>query len=124
MPPYAVGKRTALHGRHTGSSGVVGQRSARAAAGIESAIATSAAFMIDRSITVLQKARNRQAPFDADVAVVAVRTAILDHRLTEADLSARGVAEHLGLTTSVFYHHYGSFELFLYAVSVSGLGWL
>jgi AcrR family transcriptional regulator len=73
---------------------------------------------------VLQKARNRQAPFDADAAVVAVRTAILDHRLTEAKLSARGVAEHLGLTTSVFYHHYGSFELFLYAVSVSGLGWL
>src|SRR6187551_1128501 len=117
MPAYAVGNKTALHGRHTGSSGVVGQRSARAAAGTDSAITTSIdlgdGFMIGVSITVLQKARKRQAPFDAGAAVVAVRTAILDHRLGEADLSARGVADLLGLTTSVFYHHYGSFELFL-----------
>jgi AcrR family transcriptional regulator len=56
--------------------------------------------------------------------VLAVRTAILDGRIVEQSLSARGVADFLGLTTSVFYHHYGSFELFLYAVSVSGLAWL
>ncbi|HEU0031394.1 MAG TPA: WHG domain-containing protein [Kofleriaceae bacterium] len=50
-----------------------------------------------------------------------MRTAILDGRLAEADLSARCVAKFLGLTTSVFYHHYGSFELFLYRVSIAGL---
>jgi AcrR family transcriptional regulator len=48
-----------------------------------------------------------------------VRDAIVAGKLR--DLSARSVARHLGLTTSVFYHHFGSFELFLYAVSISGL---
>jgi AcrR family transcriptional regulator len=50
-----------------------------------------------------------------------VRTAIIEGRIGAGDLSARSVAGFLGLTTSVFYHHYGSFELFLYAVSVAGL---
>lgn len=68
---------------------------------------------------MLQKARNR--PFDPDAAVLRVRTAIVAGRLDRKDLSARSVARFLGLTTSVFYHHYGSFELFLYAVSVAGL---
>lgn len=69
---------------------------------------------------MLQRAR-KSRPFDADAAVLRVRDAIVDGTLTEAHLSARSVASFLGLTTSVFYHHFGSFELFLYAVSVSGL---
>jgi AcrR family transcriptional regulator len=53
--------------------------------------------------------------------VLAVRDAILAGRLGASDLTAHAVARFLGLTTSVFYHHYGSFELFLYEVSVAGL---
>jgi len=70
---------------------------------------------------VLQKGGNQPRPFDADRAVLAVRNAIADGTLGADDLTARRVAEFLGLTTSVFYHHFGSFELFLYAVSISGL---
>jgi AcrR family transcriptional regulator len=72
-----------------------------------------------RNITVLQKSRSK--PFDARAAVIRVRDAIVAGKLGQEDLSARVVAKHLGLTTSVFYHHYGSFELFLYKVSVAGL---
>jgi AcrR family transcriptional regulator len=71
---------------------------------------------------VLQKATSK--PFDPAAAVVRVRDAIVAGKLTADDLSARNVARFLGLTTSVFYHHYGSFELFLYKVAVAGLALL
>ena len=70
---------------------------------------------------MLQKARNG---FDTRAAVLDVRAAIVDGRLGGDDLTARSVARFLGLTTSVFYHHYGSFELFLYEVSIAGLSLL
>jgi AcrR family transcriptional regulator len=53
--------------------------------------------------------------------VLQVRDAILSGKLEHEDLTARSVAKFLGLTTSVFYHHFASFELFLYEVSVAGL---
>jgi AcrR family transcriptional regulator len=68
---------------------------------------------------VLQKLPAR--PFDPAAAVVRVRDAIVAGKLGADDLGARNVARFLGLTTSVFYHHFGSFELFMYKVSVSGL---
>ncbi len=74
---------------------------------------------------MLQKTGNHHPrPFDPDAAVLRVRDAILGGELTGRDLSARTLASFLGLTTSVFYHHFGSFELFLYAVSISGLSLL
>lgn len=36
-------------------------------------------------------------------------------------LSARKLSAHLGKTTSMFYHRWGSFEVFLYDVSQAGL---
>jgi AcrR family transcriptional regulator len=68
---------------------------------------------------VLQKSQSK--PFEPATALVRVRDAIVTGQLRREDLSARSVARFLGLTTSVFYHHYGSFELFLYKVSVAGL---
>ena len=78
---------------------------------------------------MLQRSRNgrrrsgkrRPRPFDAAAAVLRVRAALYHDELASEDLTARTVARFLGLTTSVFYHHFGSFELFLYAVSISGL---
>ena len=41
--------------------------------------------------------------------------------LGREDLSARSVAKALGQTTGFLYHHWGSFDAFLF--EVSGLGW-
>jgi len=41
-------------------------------------------------------------------------------KLTRSDLTARTLAQFLGQTTSVLYHHFGSLEGFLYAVSIEG----
>ena len=65
--------------------------------------------------------KSQTKPFDPTGALVRVRDAIVAGKLGRDNLSARNVARFLGLTTSVFYHHYGSFELFLYKVSITGL---
>jgi AcrR family transcriptional regulator len=41
--------------------------------------------------------------------------------LSAADLTARGLGQALGKTTSVLYHHYGSLDGFLFVVGQSGM---
>lgn len=52
--------------------------------------------------------------------VTQVREALARGELTEADLTARKLSAFLGRTTSVLYHHWGSLDGFLYAVSQDG----
>jgi len=52
-----------------------------------------------------------------DEAPVQVCDALLDGTLGAPDLTARRLSAHLGKTTSVLYHHWGSLDGFLYAVS-------
>ncbi len=49
-----------------------------------------------------------------------IRDAIIRGELTPAKLSARSLAAYLGKTTSVLYHHWGSVDGVLFAVSESG----
>ena len=58
---------------------------------------------------------------DAYAAVVQVRDELAAGTLDVSELSARRLGRRLGVTTSAFYHHFGSFERFLYQVSISGL---
>jgi AcrR family transcriptional regulator len=53
--------------------------------------------------------------------VIQVRDALREGRLPAEQLTARGIGEHLGKTTSVVYHHYGSLDLFLFEVGQAGL---
>jgi AcrR family transcriptional regulator len=53
-------------------------------------------------------------------AVERIRLAIERGELEAADLTARKVAAMLGKTTSLLYHHWGSFDVFLYDVAQSG----
>ncbi|MBW2461843.1 MAG: WHG domain-containing protein [Deltaproteobacteria bacterium] len=52
-----------------------------------------------------------------DEAPVQVCDALLDGTLGAPDLTARRLGAHLGKTTSVLYHQWGSLDGFLYAVS-------
>ncbi|MFO0660663.1 MAG: WHG domain-containing protein [Polyangiaceae bacterium] len=56
-----------------------------------------------------------------DEAVTRVRLALESGELTADDLTARQLGAFLGQTTSVLYHHWGSLDGFLWAVSLSGL---
>lgn len=49
-----------------------------------------------------------------------VYRALIAGQLDDADLSARRIAKLLGKTTSVVYHHFGSLDGFLFAVSQRG----
>jgi AcrR family transcriptional regulator len=67
--------------------------------------------------------RKRHAEPPPDVArqlVTRVRQAIEAGELGAGDLTARALSAFLGQTTSVLYHHFGSLEGFLYAVSIEG----
>lgn len=55
----------------------------------------------------------------AHEAVHRVRDALHAGVLSTGDLTARGLAQYLGATTSLFYHHFGSLDGFLSAVSRS-----
>ena len=57
---------------------------------------------------------------DVDDLVLAVRDALQTGELGAADLTARTLGRYLGKTTSVLYHHFGSLDGFLFAVSQSG----
>jgi AcrR family transcriptional regulator len=50
-----------------------------------------------------------------------VRDALKAGKLRAEDLTARGLGEFLGKTSSVLYHHWGSLDRFLYAVSRASL---
>ena len=52
-----------------------------------------------------------------DKAVARVREGLESGALTSGDLTARRLAEYLGGTTSLLYHHFGSLDGFLRAVS-------
>lgn len=56
----------------------------------------------------------------AEESVRRVYQALEAGTLDEAALTARALAEHLGQTTSLLYHHFGSLDGFLYAVSIAG----
>jgi len=49
-----------------------------------------------------------------------IREGLASGELTAADLTARKLAAFLGRTTSVLYHHWGSLDGLLYAVSQDG----
>jgi len=53
-------------------------------------------------------------------AVLAVRDALAVGTLDASDLTARKLSAFLGKTTSVLYHHWGSLNGFLFAVSQAG----
>jgi AcrR family transcriptional regulator len=55
-----------------------------------------------------------------DAAATRVRRALEQGELRASDLTARQLATFLGQTTSVLYHHWGSLDGFLFAVSMSG----
>src|SRR4051794_25353715 len=55
-----------------------------------------------------------------DAAALRVRKALESGELRASDLTARQLATFLGQTTSILYHHWGSLDGFLYAVSMSG----
>lgn len=57
-------------------------------------------------------------------AVRTLRDALAEGELEWDDLTARGVAEFLGATTSVVYHHWGSLDALLFDVSKAGYEWL
>jgi AcrR family transcriptional regulator len=52
-----------------------------------------------------------------------VRDALIAGKLRAEDLSARGLGKFLGKTSSVLYHHWGSLDRFLYAVSRASLAY-
>jgi AcrR family transcriptional regulator len=58
---------------------------------------------------------------NAEAAVLRVRDALISGKLGAEDLSARGLGKFLGKTSSVLYHHWGSLDRFLYAVSRASL---
>lgn len=68
---------------------------------------------------MIRTARSRRSPF-RETAVLRVRDDLARGRLGAADLSARRLARYFKQTTSIFYHHFGSFERFLYRVSTAG----
>jgi len=55
-----------------------------------------------------------------DEAIRAVRDDLAAGRLRADDLTARRIGAHLGKTTSVLYHHWGSLDGFLFAVAQDG----
>ncbi|MEL6177996.1 MAG: hypothetical protein AAFS10_03540, partial [Myxococcota bacterium] len=57
---------------------------------------------------------------DPAALVERVLNAVMDGEWAQDDLTARRVGAFLGKTTSVFYHHWGSFEGFLYTVQRLG----
>ncbi len=65
-------------------------------------------------------AGRRAQPEVAAALVERVYHALASRKLTRADLTARTLGQFLGQTTSVLYHHFGSLEGFLYAVSIHG----
>ncbi|MCC7000037.1 MAG: TetR/AcrR family transcriptional regulator [Deltaproteobacteria bacterium] len=62
----------------------------------------------------------RAQPEVAAALVERVYHALASRKLGRADLTARTLGQFLGQTTSVLYHHFGSLEGFLYAVSIHG----
>jgi len=56
----------------------------------------------------------------SDDAVQEIYRALMEGELDDRDLSARRIGKLLGKTTSVLYHHFGSLDGFLYAVSQRG----
>ena len=56
----------------------------------------------------------------SDDAIDPVYRALIAGELDPADLSARRIGKLLGKTTSVLYHHFGSLDGFLFAVSQRG----
>ncbi len=62
----------------------------------------------------------RAQPEVAAALVERVHRALESGKLGRADLTARTLGQFLGQTTSVLYHHFGSLEGFLYAVSIHG----
>ncbi len=71
---------------------------------------------------MLRRSRIELPPEVASQLVTRVREAIERGTLGADDLTARALSGFLGKTTSVLYHHFGSLEGFLYAVSIEGFG--
>lgn len=56
----------------------------------------------------------------SDDATIRVYEALLGRELADEDLSARRISRFLGKTTGALYHHFGSLDGFLFAVSQHG----
>ncbi len=56
----------------------------------------------------------------SDDAIERIYRALIERELADEDLSARRIAAFLGKTTGVVYHHFGSLDRLLFAVSQRG----